>query len=527
MGCFAVKFVQLFFVVFLVTGMILPTYFYVAQEETPDINNQVVEISPSQCLSQDAIRIRNNAELAAYASLGVGTENDPYFISNLHISIIDEEVAFVISNTDAHFLLTECQIFVEQGFAAILMSNVSNGKIKDCEISGAGIMVESSNCCEIVDCSITNAALEAGIGISVSGNIMVSGNTITNSPSGIFLLMSENIWVSSNQNLDCASLGIDIYLSSNTTLHHNVLINNGVFLSLWSAGNANQTFEGSQYISVNYNFESNLVNGKPLGFFHHITDDTIDGDNYGQLILLNCTDVTINGGNFSNASVGCQLHFSNNCTIKGASITNNNFWGMYIHESNSSRVDICYVNDNFRDGIFIEKSNHTQIINSLIANSDRSGLSFHTSNECFIQNNSLTHNVNGIILDSSSNCTIVDNEILHNLLIGIRILGASRENVVYGNDIGWNIGANAIDDSGYNLWDNGVDLGNCWSDYFGFGLYHIPSYGVDHYPSFLGNPLLCPAILIQLGIVSILLILTAGVLIRRKRRLLADHIVLE
>lgn len=469
--------------------------------------------------ADEPIRIRNNAGLAALASSGIGTENDPYFIANLQLAVTDEEVALDISHTNAHFILKNCRIVVVQGFFAILLWNVSNCVIEDCEILGGGLSFDGSNSCEIVDSTISGPLGESAIDLLFCRDVMILRNTIFDSSTGIALYGSENIWISSNYISDNTYGGIEIYLTGNITMHDNILENNGVLLSLWGGiGGMDFSLEGSQYIDVPYNFANNTINGKPLGFFHEEMDSIVSGDIYGQVILLNCTNVDVIGGIFSNASVGFQVYYSRNCSIESSTLVNNTSHGLQIFQSEFGQVSACTVIDNGGTGVFIENSNYTLVEGNAIIDNDESGVHLYSSDECRISNNTLMGNSRGIGFYASTSCSVIDNVIIYNSLNGVSIDSQSRQNIIYRNYIGWNAGRNGFDNSGYNLWDNGVDTGNMWSDYSGFGVYEVDYYGVDHYPTFLGNPFLNPAVLTIIGIVSGALIIIILVIIWFRRR---------
>lgn len=480
----------------------------------------VMENPITHQLTDEPIMIRNNAGLAALASYGVGTENDPYFIANLQLAVTDEEVAIDISNTDAYFQIKDCRIVIVQGIFALLMSNVTNAVIADCEIVGGSLSIDNSSSCEIIDTTITGPLTEAGIDIWFCRDIVLSRNTIQDTTAGIFLLGSENVWISSNHIFDNSQAGIDIYLSGNTTVHDNILVNNGIVLSLWGgASGQGQSIEGSQYIDVPYNFENNTINGKPLGFFHEESDFQIDGSIYGQVILLNCTDVDVVGGTFANISIGFQTYYCHNCSIESATLANNTSYGIQIFQSEFGEVSNCIIINNGGTGVFIENSNHTLVEGNTINGNVGSGVHLHSSHECRILDNILMGNYHGVGFYDSNNCSVIGNWIGYNSLYGVSIDSQSHQNKIYGNSIGWNIGANGFDDSGYNLWDNGIDTGNVWSDYSGFGLYEIDYYGVDNYPSFLGNPLSNPVNLIILGITVCVIIIAIMIFVWfRKRR---------
>ena len=482
---------QLLFIVLLVTSPLVSPVLLLQ-------GDSVQTVGTSFHLADDPIRIQNNAGLAALASFGAGTENDPFFIANLQLSMIEEEVMIDISNTDAHFVLFNCRIYLEKVYVAIIMTNVSNGVIEDCEISGAGIILNRCNRTDVLGCTISDSRFEMGIEVSYSEDISLVGNTVNDCSAGFFIIGSENVRVEANHIFDNDHAGIDIYLVGNVTVRDNVLENNGVILSLWGAGYNGHSIEGSQYIDVPYNIENNTVNGKPIGFFHEMIGSTIEGDTFGQVIFLNCSDVDIIGGTLTNTSIGFQAHFSRNCTIRDATISNNTNLGMYVYRSNFTSIEDCDIYQNVV-GVLLEDSNQTRVVNNTISDNELVGVSVHYSNECMIQGNSISHNRDGISLSTSSDCLVISNEILRNTLFGISVTDGSHQNTIYGNAIGWNVLSNARDEAGSNFWDNGVDQGNSWSDYFGFGEYLIDYYGVDHFPSFLGNPLMSPVNLLLIG----------------------------
>jgi parallel beta-helix repeat protein len=65
-------------------------------------------------------------------------------------------------------------------------------------------------------------------------------------------------------------------------------------------------------------------------------------------------------------------------------------------------------------------------------------------------------------------------------------------NTIFGNTISGSGIGNALDDGGFNIWDNGIDTGNTWSDYNGGGLYEISgsANSVDRWPERVGPPFL-------------------------------------
>ncbi len=99
------------------------------------------------------------------------------------------------------------------------------------------------------------------------------------------------------------------------------------------------------------------------------------------------------------------------------------------------------------------------------------------------------YNYWGIQLVRTNNSQMQENTIYGNWHNGFTIDDSSSNNTVYGNFIGWNNAANlewsnAIDNGYNNIFDDGISIGNSWSDYDGSGAYVISGIGnsLDSFP---------------------------------------------
>ncbi|MFX1266000.1 MAG: NosD domain-containing protein, partial [Promethearchaeota archaeon] len=180
----------------------------------------------------------------------------------------------------------------------------------------------------------------------------------------------------------------------------------------------------------------------------------------------------------------------------------------------------CVVTDNevsdVGSGIHDTKSDGTTISGNLIHNSV-AGISLIKSDNCIVSDNEVydsfwgtfgcksaaitisfnsLHDLHtGIALVHSIGFVIAWNEIVYNEGTGIDLLGTFGC-TIHRNTIADNAEGNARDRVGYcdevfeNLWDDGVDTGNCWGDYSGSGVYVIPGDrgSIDRYPNGLVPP---------------------------------------
>jgi len=207
--------------------------------------------------------------------------------------------------------------------------------------------------------------------------------------------------------------------------------------------------------------------------------------------------------------IGIHISKSEGVLVKDNEITK--AWkGIVVEKSQD-----CVITDNevsdVESGIYNIKSDGTTISGSLIHNSVI-GISLMKSENCIVNDNevydsfwgtfgyksaAITFSFNslhdlytGIMLVHSKGFVITWNEIVYNEGIGIDLL-RTFWCTIHRNTIADNAEGNARDRVGYcdevleNLWDDGVDTGNCWGDYSGSGAYVIPGDrgSVDRYPN--------------------------------------------
>ncbi len=368
-------------------------------------------------ITHDPITITSNADFVSQGFSGSGTAEEPFVISGYNITTT--ETCISIQDTDAYFVIRDCLLTggsSGHGISGIRLHNVTHGETRNNTISQK----------------------EYGVYLSYSSNNnAVVNNTISDSDYGVLLFYGSRNNVMVNNTILGNLVGVYLYRSFDNTLSSNIMVNNGVLIS----GNA------VEYWRHNITTD-NLVNGKQLGYFWNCTGVVIDGAQYGQVILANCTGMAVEDGVFSNASAGFLLGYSSYC-----SLTNNTLSGNYygVHH--------------------IFSSNNT------------------------LMNNTISGNYDGVYLYYSSNNTIVNNTILENSDCGVYLWAVSEGNLFYLNVIAYNAYENAHDSGTDNHW-NSTGMGNYWSDYNGIGVYYVtgPTGPIDYHP-FMYPPDTAPPII--------------------------------
>jgi len=235
-----------------------------------------------------------------------------------------------------------------------------------------------------------------------SNNNTLTGNIVNSNNRGIVLYSSSENMLTGNTVNSNDYIGIGLSFSSNNALTSNTFMNDGIFV------------ESSFHNSV----ENNTANGKPLVYLENTTDYTIT--NAGQVILVNCNNITVENLNLSNTSVGIELWETINSTISNNTANSDNYCGIYMGSSSNNTLIGNTANSNNQYGIFM----------------------IYSSND-----NTLTDN----IVNSNTYCGIY--------------MGSSSNNTLYHNNLINNTYHNAYD-TDTNQWDSGSE-GNYYSDYSG------------------------------------------------------------
>lgn len=461
-------------------------------------------ISRADIAEHPEIQIANNSDFETQAWPGNGSISNPYRIESLHItstthciSIENTTVYFVISDC----LLDGYSPNPDFG---ILLNNVSNGVIEFCEMtekSLAASIRQTDNCnfssnlisgcssgfyidensgnCHFIDNDLSNVDWD-GFWVSDSHDISILNNSIRGGRQfGVYLENSLVCSVSNNIISDFQWYGLKIYTSGtcrfeNNTITMNLIprseyqfgayaydsfglefVNNTVYgltdvsLQLDYVSNAlveNNTFDNGVCITsansgrLSHNFANNMVQGKQLLYTEGLADTVLDGNLYGQIILVDAVNVSVVGGIFQNVSAAITVSRSNNCSIrsisatgcniysilvqycekvklKDISVTDANAKGILLHKSIFSEVYHCTITDirsemNINAGIVLsDDCEHSLVIENEIHRVEFTGIHVYASDNVTIQDNIITDTQKeSLFLLANKNCTVINND---------------------------------------------------------------------------------------------------------------------
>ncbi|MFW9788361.1 MAG: right-handed parallel beta-helix repeat-containing protein [Candidatus Thorarchaeota archaeon] len=494
------------------------------------------------------ILIESNSDFETQGWPGNGTSVNPYVIKGLNIT--SDEDCIQIHYTSGFFVIQDCYLGSDSGWNDCINLRFSgNAVIANCVLDTQfnGIFLYESDNVEIKDTII--ASSRGPVRAVDSSGFRVYNCTFPEVDLRSFPLRFT-LDHCSNALVNMSEFN-DVYISTSgssfTTITSCNFTHGGLLLS-WAA---TSTFA---------EFSDNFVNRKPLLMLDGNDSLVIEADNYGQIILLDCSNIIVQNGNFTETRP-VQLM---NCF--GCTIDNITAWGgasgIYDYDSNFTTVRNCNFIGVFGGGVFmtycdfllVENCNSTptilsgmqQMIVQGCANSTvtqcriltsralglqltgddmrlsnceieggRYGIAVYGTNitidnnyihsmssenvhpffstaiqaiirNCTISNNLIENGDDRGIFAMANASLFVNNTIRNNEGIGLELSNTSNGNVLYDNILTHNLLGNALDNGFDNQWDDGISVGNLWSDFNPNieGQYHIPgtAESIDRFP---------------------------------------------
>ncbi|RZN34683.1 MAG: hypothetical protein EF813_09720 [Methanosarcinales archaeon] len=245
----------------------------------------------------------------------------------------------------------------------------------------------------------------------------VSENICLNNRIGICLCNSSNNSISNNDCSNNEQAGIRLEGSGNNRLSGNIMFENGIVIRGDSPVDYMQEID-----------ETNTVNGKPVYYWLDVESGRIP-DGAGQVILVNCEGVLVENQKLSDVSIGIEVAFSSNVTVRNNKCSDNRNSGIHLslsHNNVVSRNDCL----NNRDGIRLYESGNNNISSNNCLNNDDDGICL-----CESSNNKISKNIcsneegGGIHLYESRNNAVSSNDCSHNRNSGVHLDNSSGNNL--------------------------------------------------------------------------------------------------
>lgn len=316
-----------------------------------------------------------------------------------------------------------------------------------------------------------------GGGISLcSQNCTIKNNIIYDNKYGLIIKkktnmnLTQNI-IESNFFID-NEYGLDLFYNKETQIKNNYFKNCSV------------SIYGNHILHFYHHINNNLINNLPLYYATNSESLILNGSQqqYGEIILINCTNATIKNMNITKATTGLEIAFSNKISIENNiishcqnglydyhssmnTINNNSFSfnkeiGILLHDTKKIQIRKNMLNHNF-DGIRNEFSTENTFIENIIVNNNNNGIYLRNTTKSeicqnFIQFNSggiyaytttdehFNHNFitsnfgNGLLINKGLNTDISSNTIKNNTLNGIELKRETKQATISNNSISHN-----------------------------------------------------------------------------------------
>jgi len=301
-----------------------------------------------------------------------------------------------------------------------------------------GIYLLASNSSTVFENALNN--LTFGLRIRYSSSNVVEGNIIQNNTYGTVFEYSPHNTCVSNHFLDNEVIALELAYANNTNLSNNILTNNGFFIAY-------------SYHNI---VDDNMVNGHPVLYLENESNITTS-DDAGQVILVRCDNITIQGQEITNASVGVEIWETSNGTLTNNVISGNSMYGILLY--NSSNITISQntiTNATTSGGINLYYNNRDNTIyqNTIshtyyavyINNADP------ISDNNIISENLIENNTNGILLRISNNNTISNNMLYNTHFDALTIVFDDYSSVLPANN------NTIVGNTFFNTGDKGIYL---------------------------------------------------------------------
>jgi parallel beta-helix repeat protein len=438
-----------------------PLYYWtnVYGGKVPTGAGQIILINCQNIIIENQTLSNTNYGIAlAFSNNNIIRNN--YFSGNLvGISIGHSDLNTIINNTCVYN--KHAGITIGGDSNTVEANNCSYNDYDGMNVWGSSNTIKNNDC---------NYNSDDGISIGYIDHNIVSNNFKFNKNCGIRIDSASNIKVLDNNcsyNFD----GIFIDDSETCTIINNSMYDCGIYLKdLW------WSYKGHYYSSHTID-NYNTINGKPLYYWKNINGGEVPAG-AGEVILVNCENITVSNQNLSNTSIGIQIIDSKNCIIRNNTCSNNVYKGISLLVSESIILENNTCNNNYHTTWM--EYDYTGV-----------GIEILYSNYIILRNNTcFSNNLNGITYKGSYYSKLEHNNCSYNNGSGISIEG-SVGNKFKNNTLIANYEAGILFGSGYNNNFSENRFISCGLGMFGYSFFNwdLLFYNIDSSNTIDGKPI--------------------------------------
>ena len=490
-----------------------------------DVNSITIPLN-----SIEDFEIYDNNQFSIYAISGNGSELDPWIIRDKDVYDPTADIGIYIHDTTNYFQLINCTVNANRYDVCIEDVAPGTATVKNCsfELAATGLGIINSADAYVRDC-LAYDCVSAGFEADNASDILYMYNYAYDCDRGFEIKSSysadmfwceaydsdyddcfhvEDSWDVAVQNCiangavangiyfenctdgyaglnscsDNVEHGISIWDSPNTFVELNTFVN-------CDLGVYDDDVEDLLSLDVQWD---NTVNGETLFYGENLVDFTFSATPRPEIILVNCTNIMINGHNdfAQHTTVNILVHFSKSVTIQNCDFIDTGVALAFFNSEDFKIIGCSFTGDEMIGG-----------------------MSTFSSSKGLIQYNTF-HDIlyAGIAVnDYSSNITIIENNLENMYLYAISLDFETEDNYIYHNNFincSSFYSSYGVDQGTDNFWYNEtLQEGNYWDSWVS-GPYDI--YGSagsqDLYP--LGGIYVIPEYSISTTMISIVSLLT-------------------
>ncbi|MHA1200079.1 MAG: right-handed parallel beta-helix repeat-containing protein [Candidatus Heimdallarchaeaceae archaeon] len=317
--------------------------------------------------------------------------------------------------------------------------------------------------------------------------ILVEDLNIRDNSIGVFSYESNNCTYQNNLIRYNTEIGLNLINSNFTNIISNTFSSNSrgfVFSNSYHILVLNNSFnwEGIHFQEIERDIldtmilENNTIDGLKLGFFYKEQFITISESEYGQLVLVNCSNIAISnltlehlentitvvdsiGLVIENCSIkfsegGITIDSSQNVIIQDCNLKYNNYgiqifecsktaisnvtflenlaFGIDVRGSNETTISSCNIYSS-RTGLYLKSNADISISNSVVANCRDYNLILNDIRNCYLTHLDINNSEYGIFIKESNLCYIAYSNVTYATFDGIYMLDSNRINVMWSN----------------------------------------------------------------------------------------------
>jgi len=351
----------------------------------------------------------------------------------------------------------------ENNTFGIYIQNSDNNTITDniCKYNeaptrgiSAGIYANGDCHYNSISSNTCNSNGEYGLYIYHSNGNTVEQNICKNNQNdGIFLSSSSFNIFGNNTFEDNQRYGIQLFNSPTNVLNNNELASNSIYgiyidSSPYSSLGDNEMTGSGLYMAgddlEDWNThaiqESNTVEDRAVKYVKNADGEVISGATYGEVILANCTGVTVTDVESKDGSIGIILGHSSYNTVSECKFNSNSHYGILLYGHSDYNIIANNTCNQNRFGIYVNEFCLSNELNDNTCNDNELAgiyVADH-SNDQTLQRNTCKDNSDGIEITSSSN-SIFSNTCESNTAKGIFFNEGSSGNLVETNTCSENL----------------------------------------------------------------------------------------